>query len=61
MALQGLWGSFFSRKYGKAMFHIPRNFFWSKITLVTGNPMPAEGFSSEKLEAEIRKLRGDKE
>lgn len=55
MALRGLWGSFFSRKYGKAMAARPRR-FWSKISLHIGNPIPAEKFSLALLEEEIQRL-----
>ncbi|MCC9000400.1 MAG: MFS transporter, partial [Candidatus Contendobacter sp.] len=37
MALRGLWGSFFSRRYGKAMGAFPRR-FWSRIELIVGEP-----------------------
>ncbi len=55
MALRGMWGSFFSRRYGKAMTARPRR-FWSKISLHIGKPIPAEKFSLALLEAEIQKL-----
>ncbi|OGT31925.1 MAG: glycerol acyltransferase [Gammaproteobacteria bacterium RIFCSPHIGHO2_12_FULL_35_23] len=55
MAIYGLWGSFFSRKYGKAMANLPRR-FWSKVSLHVGKPIPAEEFSLERLQLEIEKL-----
>ena len=58
VALRGLWGSFFSRKYGSAMQSFPRR-FWSKITLVVDEPIPADVVSAEKLEAKVLELRGD--
>jgi len=58
MALRGLWGSFFSRKYGSAMQSFPRR-FWSKITLVVDEPIQANEVTAEKLEAKVLALRGD--
>ena len=58
MALRGLWGSFFSRKYGAAMSSFPRR-FWSKITLVADDPIPASEVTAEMLEAKVLELRGD--
>lgn len=52
MALEGMWGSFFSRKYGNAMSALPRR-FWSKITLHIGKPIPAEEFRVDKLQETI--------
>ena len=58
MALQGLWGSFFSRRYGVAMVGVPRR-FWSKIGLVVGEPVPPEQVSAERLQEQVASLRGD--
>lgn len=58
MALRGLWGSFFSRQGGPAMTR-PMRRFWSKIELEVGEPIPAAEASSERLEAEVRRMRGD--
>ena len=58
IALQGLWGSFFSRQGGKAMSRWPRR-FWSKIALVAGEPVPATVASASHLESRVRALRGD--
>lgn len=58
IALQGLWGSFFSRKGGAAMARWPRR-FWSKIALVAGDPVPATAASAEYLEGRVRALRGE--
>ena len=58
LALRGLWGSFFSRRYGAAMMGIPRR-LWSKIALVVGIPvMPADAAAS-RLQEEVAHLRGD--
>ncbi|GAB4196573.1 MAG: MFS transporter [Sandaracinaceae bacterium] len=58
MALRGLWGSWFSRSDGVAMAKLPKR-FWSKVTLTVGEPVPAEHASSERLQAEVSKLRGE--
>ena len=58
MALRGLWGSFFSRRYGKAMHHFPRR-FWSRIELVVGEPVPPEQATSTLLRERVLALRGD--
>ena len=57
IALRGLWGSFFSRYYGAAMAQLPRR-FWSKISLVVGEPVPPEQVTPEKMHAQIAALRG---
>ena len=58
MALRGLWGSFFSRRYGKAMGHFPRR-FWSRVELIVGEPVPPERATSELLRERVAALRGD--
>lgn len=58
MALRGMWGSFFSRRYGKAMNHLPRR-FWSRIELAVGEPVPPEQATSELLREQVLALRGD--
>ncbi|QZA79850.1 MFS transporter [Deefgea piscis] len=58
MALQGLWGSFFSRKDGAAMLKMPRGIF-SKIGLIVGKPIAPESVTRLKLEQETHLLRGD--
>jgi 1-acyl-sn-glycerol-3-phosphate acyltransferase len=58
MALQGLWGSFFSRKDGAAMMKWPKRLF-SKISLRAGAPIPAELADRQQLEDKVRALRGE--
>ncbi|MDS4020900.1 MAG: MFS transporter [Candidatus Competibacter sp.] len=58
MALRGLWGSFFSRRLGKAMSHFPRR-FWSRIELAVGEPVPPERATSAVLRERVVELRGD--
>jgi hypothetical protein len=59
MALQGLWGSFFSRKYGSAMKGLPRR-FWPKIALVVGPPLAPQEVNAGRLRAIVAELRGDR-
>jgi len=40
MALNGLWGSFFSRQGGKAMSKPFRRGLFSRVALTIGEPMP---------------------
>ncbi|MBK8181666.1 MAG: MFS transporter [Candidatus Competibacteraceae bacterium] len=58
MALRGLWGSFFSRRHGKAMGHFPRR-FWSRIELVVGELVPPAQATSTVLRERVIALRGD--
>ncbi|KUM54466.1 MFS transporter [Rheinheimera sp. EpRS3] len=57
MALQGLWGSFFSH-HGNGAFKF-KGRFWSKIMLTASAPVPAEQASATELERQVRLLRGD--
>ncbi|MDX1297753.1 MAG: MFS transporter [Pseudomonas sp.] len=56
MALQGLWGSFFSRDPHKGLFKR----LWSRITLVAGAPVPAEAVKRELLQTQVAALRGER-
>ena len=59
MALQGLWGSLFSRRdsfLGRS--RLPRR-FWSRIGMVAAPPVPPERITAAGLEAQVRALRGD--
>jgi 1-acyl-sn-glycerol-3-phosphate acyltransferase len=56
MALQGLWGSFFSRDPHKGLFKR----LWSRITLVAGTPVAPELVKRELLQAQVAKLRGER-
>jgi 1-acyl-sn-glycerol-3-phosphate acyltransferase len=59
MAVEGLWGSFFSRKDGPAFRKMPRR-FRARITLRIGKPIPPERASAKLLEDEVRSmLKGD--
>lgn len=59
MALQGLWGSFFSRKGGPAFAKMPRRFN-AKIALNVGEPIAAEDVTLAVLEEKTLTLRGDR-
>jgi 1-acyl-sn-glycerol-3-phosphate acyltransferase len=55
MALQGLWGSFFSRDPNKGFFRR----LWSRVTLVAGAPIPANEATQKLLRERVSELRGD--
>jgi 1-acyl-sn-glycerol-3-phosphate acyltransferase len=57
LALKGLWGSYFSRKAGRAMT-VPRGIF-SRIGLVAATPVPAAAVTPELLRARVLALRGE--
>ncbi|MDD0842579.1 MFS transporter [Pseudomonas sp. Gutcm_11s] len=54
MALQGLWGSFFSRAPHKGLFKR----LWSRVNLVAGQPLPADT-GRLVLQEQVSLLRGD--
>jgi 1-acyl-sn-glycerol-3-phosphate acyltransferase len=59
MALRGLYGSFFSRRDGKAaMTRLPRR-FWSRIELVATAPVHGEIASAADLQRIVAGLRGE--
>ena len=58
MALRGLWGSFFSRKHGKAMQRLPRR-FWSRIEVVAGPAVAPGEARAENLQQLVSALRGN--
>ncbi|WP_054890924.1 MFS transporter [Pseudomonas sp. NBRC 111143] len=55
LALQGLWGSFFSRDPAKGFLRR----LWSRVTLVAGAAIPVEAAQPEALREEVSALRGD--
>lgn len=55
MALQGLWGSFFSYRGGPALGTLPRR-FWSHIGLKASAPLASGDVSAQALEDEVRRL-----
>lgn len=58
MALKGLWGSFFSRKAGRAM-RWPRSFGGSKLELEVASPQAAETTTAAGLQVQVQQIRGD--
>ena len=58
VALQGLWGSLFSRDGGRAFFKWPKRLF-ARIAMVVGAPIAPQNVSLPGLREEIEKLRGE--
>ena len=58
MALRGLWGSFFSRKDGRAMSRPFRRGLFNRIALVVGSPVAPSDASPETLQDRVLALRG---
>ena len=59
IALRGLWGSFFSRREGKApMSKLPSR-FWSRIEMVVTAPVPGHDASATGLQKIVSGLRGE--
>ncbi len=56
IALDGLWGSFFSYRHGYPMKSFPRR-FWSKIRVVAGKPRSPQ-LSADELREVVERLRG---
>ncbi len=57
LALQNLWGSYFSRiEGGTAMVRPFRRGLFSRVTLVAGEAMPAAGVTTEGLRERVRDL-----
>ena len=59
LALRGLWGNFFSRKYGPAMSAPARIRLFCKIGLVADKPVPPQLVTPEGLQKTVLALRGD--
>lgn len=59
MALQNLWGSFFSRMGGAAMTRPLRRGIWNRVTLVVGAPVAPINLSPELLRDRVRGLLSD--
>jgi 1-acyl-sn-glycerol-3-phosphate acyltransferase len=61
MALRGLWGSWFSRKAGRAFATLPRPLkrgMSSRLELAVGHPITADAVSIEAIEGNVAALRG---
>ena len=59
VALQGLWGSLFSRKGGRAFFKLPRRMF-AKIGLNVGMPLAPDSVRLDDLQARVSELRANR-
>lgn len=59
VALQGLWGSLFSRKGGPALRKMPRRAF-ARIGLIVGEPIPPDEMTVEDLQTRVVELRADR-
>jgi 1-acyl-sn-glycerol-3-phosphate acyltransferase len=57
VALIGLWGSFFSRRWGAPMTR-PFRRFWSRVTVRIGKPVPPEEITAQGLAEQVAKLGG---
>jgi 1-acyl-sn-glycerol-3-phosphate acyltransferase len=55
IALAGMWGSFFSNKYGKPLSRFPRRMF-AKITITAGKMLTADQASAATLQNIVTKL-----
>jgi 1-acyl-sn-glycerol-3-phosphate acyltransferase len=52
IVLDGLWGSFFSRRHGRAMSK-PFRRFWSRVKITVLPPVPASEASAESLQEKV--------
>lgn len=59
MALRGLWGSFFSRRYGPAMSKPSLLKPFARIGLAATKPVPPQDVTPESLQVIVSELRGD--
>ncbi len=57
MALRGLWGSFFSRRFGPAMRGLPRR-FRARVEVVAGEALAPAEASAQTLQSRVAALRG---
>ena len=56
LALQNLWGSFFSRAGGRAMSKPFRRGIFSRVDLVAGEPVPASAVTPAGLRERVARL-----
>ena len=59
LAIQGLWGSFFSKHGKRAMSEPFRRGLLNKVGLVVGPPVPAQLATATTMHAQVNALRGD--
>lgn len=55
LALRGMWGSFFSRRGGRAMSRLPRR-FWSKIELVAAPAIAPHTVCTATLQTQVQTM-----
>ncbi len=60
LALKGLWGSFFSRRYGPAMSKPFRRGLFSRIALEAAPAIAPASATPESLQATVQAMRGDR-
>ncbi len=62
IAIKGLWGSIFSRKYlGKPWPFLPRRAPWKQVVLVCGEPIPHEKAQINYLQKQLMMLKNKAE
>ena len=59
LALRGLWGSFFSRKHGRAMRRPFTRGIFNRVELVAGQPLTPQGLTPAALRQKVIELRGE--
>ena len=59
VALNGLWGSFFSHKNGHALTSRPTR-FWSRVEVNIGQMLQPDLLTRDSLQLEVQRLRSDK-
>jgi len=55
VAIRGMWGSFFSRRYGRAMSR-PFSRIWSRVSVEVGEPVPPAEVTARELAQRIAAL-----
>jgi hypothetical protein len=58
LALHGLWGSWFSRKEGRALKGNPLRWLWARVDLRIGEAIPAEDVKAELVQEKVAELYG---
>ncbi len=58
IALHGLWGSWFSRKAGRALKGNPLRWLWARVELRIGAVIPAEEVKAELVKKRVAELYG---
>ena len=57
MAINGLWGSFFSRKYNKSWRRFFPQHLGQKVTAICGEPINPENINKDMLQNEVLRLK----